>query len=917
MGVWRPCFLLLLFAGTAILLVLSISDEALADPTPVVTPPTGSGPHTMAWITDTIWTSTKSYPTDVRIWYPATQAGENKTPDRSQMPYPTVIWLPGFGGDMNGYSGEIGHLVSWGFIVMSVNVNWTDFPYSANADDTEEFLDHLETLNGTEGSRLHMLVDKEAFGIAGHSSGGGLSILNGALVDRIKAVHPLAAAIGDSAINSLGPMYDRPILLHVGREDVSYIGGSRKMYAAVGAPASLVEVVGAGHGGPFGLHIFASFFLVHLANKTEYSTFLYGFDAVGDAAAGRVVLKFKLSEDVFFPPVIESVTISTTSTPMDEEVTFNATIRGYQRVNDPLLVHEWDVDGDGIPEVEERDTPNVTYAFADSGVYNVFYVYHLGLVWVTSSSVRITVTNAPPIAEAGPDLMVDQDSMLELNASGSFDTRSDTPRLEYRWDFPDGTFINFGGEVATWRTFTQVGIHVVTLTVRDPHGSEAEDTVNVTVLNVDPVAEAGGDQETTEDSSVYLAGYGSDTPSDADSLRFSWDFGDGGSTDWTSGPTATHTYLLSDTYFVTLNVKDIDGAVASDDLVVTVRNVPPSGEIVTPEADGTFTKDSPVTFRCMGNDTLSDIDLLEYLWDFGDGTTTDWAGWSGSEASHVYTRGGEFVTTLSIVDDDGTEAQYKVAILVVNTPPTAIVVKPALNLTVAEDAVVIFEGRGMDTPSDDGALTYGWTVDGVLHEELRVELAFPTSGIFLATFTVTDPEDATAEVSVMVTVVNLAPVVDATVEPLTMRVNTTVLFSVEVTDTPSDTEGLVVAWDFGDGGTSSKVNGTHQYVDAGNYTVTLTVTDDDGEAVQRTFRITVEAEPAEPPLPPNDDGTVDDGDTSYMLYVALGALGFIGVLVVLILLFQRRGKGTGYDRTPDPKTEDVLADNMRDGHGPD
>jgi|GEM_PF-3139701 len=50
------------------------------------------------------------------------------------------------------------------------------------------------------------------------------------------------------------------------------------------------------------------------------------------------------------------------------------------------------------------------------------------------------------------------------------------------------------------------------------------------------------------------------------------------------------------------------------------------------------------------------------------------------------------------------------------------------------------------------------------------------------------------------------------------------------------------AWDFGDGGTGSGARPTHAYADDGDYTVRLTVTDDDGQ--QSTYEQVVHVEPA-------------------------------------------------------------------------
>ena len=46
-------------------------------------------------------------------------------------------------------------------------------------------------------------------------------------------------------------------------------------------------------------------------------------------------------------------------------------------------------------------------------------------------------------------------------------------------------------------------------------------------------------------------------------------------------------------------------------------------------------------------------------------------------------------------------------------------------------------------------------------------------------------------------------------------------------------------WDFGDGETSMDASPTHQYTEAGSYTVTLTVVDANGQSASATHQITI------------------------------------------------------------------------------
>ncbi len=101
----------------------------------------------------------------------------------------------------------------------------------------------------------------------------------------------------------------------------------------------------------------------------------------------------------------------------------------------------------------------------------------------------------------------------------------------------------------------------------------------------------------------------------------------------------------------------------------------------------------------------------------------------------------------------------------------------------------------------------------------------------------------------MVAVNNVAPAVGAITAPLDpVEVNTPITANAPFTD-PGSADTHVASWDWGDGSADtglvvSPALGTHTYAEAGVYTVTLTVTDDDGGIGQSTFQYVVVFDPS-------------------------------------------------------------------------
>jgi PKD repeat protein len=113
-----------------------------------------------------------------------------------------------------------------------------------------------------------------------------------------------------------------------------------------------------------------------------------------------------------------------------------------------------------------------------------------------------------------------------------------------------------------------------------------------------------------------------------------------------------------------------------------------------------------------------------------------------------------------------------------------------------------------------------------------------------------------SSIAITVTAVNDAPVASA----FAPANNNTLEVSFSSSDSfdPDSGDTLTYAWDFGDGSSSTASNPTHTYATAGNYTATLTVTDNSGLSDSSTIVTTVtDPNNAMPTTPSNLNATVN------------------------------------------------------------
>ena len=324
-------------------------------------------------------------------------------------------------------------------------------------------------------------------------------------------------------------------------------------------------------------------------------------------------------------------------------------------------------------------------------------------------------------------------------------------------------------------------------------------------------------------------------PPGAAALTYNWDFGDG---QQGTGETPAHVYAAPGTYTLTLTVSTPDGRSGSTTTLATIA-VPTNAEPMA-AVGGPYVGDEGSVIEFSGvRSTDPDNDALTYAWNFGDGSTG-----TGATPSHTYADNGTFTVTLTVDDGNGgthtatttaTIASIAPDATLGNTGPVDEGQSFTLTMTSPTDPSSLDVAAGFSHAFDCGA----GTGLGVFGAGTLTNCSTSDNGVRSVAAQIRDKDGATRSKAAMVTVNDIPPVITA---PLGMPTSPLALgtpVSVTTTFSGAGVDAFTAVVNWGSSSTNfaptpGSFTATHTYAAPGVYTVSVNITDDDGNTVGRT-----------------------------------------------------------------------------------
>ncbi len=256
------------------------------------------------------------------------------------------------------------------------------------------------------------------------------------------------------------------------------------------------------------------------------------------------------------------------------------------------------------------------------------------------------------------------------------------------WDFGDGSTSTSTNPFYTFDSIANDTSYTVTLTIKDISNTVFSTTVTITVyakpqtfftIDKDTVC-AVSDQACFTNTSATGTGYSN-----------FWKFGDG---NVFTGFDTCHNYGIEGFQYVSLTVTNNHSCANEYDDSVFVNEVP-SPQFVTDVSSGC----APLAVTFTNLTSQSSVPITNWLWDFGDGTTST----SSIPSIHDYANADTFLISLSATNAIGCSNTTSFPVLVLKTPTS----------TFTRDSIICLNDSSLITYTGDAGITaiFDWDLD--------------------------------------------------------------------------------------------------------------------------------------------------------------------------------------------------------------
>ncbi|MBI4975646.1 PKD domain-containing protein [Candidatus Peregrinibacteria bacterium] len=538
------------------------------------------------------------------------------------------------------------------------------------------------------------------------------------------------------------------------------------------------------------------------------------------------------------PPIVTTPT-ETLHLTAPVEIKFDATNVPMDRTQFQIIAYDWNF-GDHSSGTSQKSA----HQYTKKGVFNVVLTVtkrdrntlqetkdqYSTIVSIEKQALTADMSAAPESGEA--PLEVSFDAAKSVNPDGKID--------KYEWDFNNDGDFSDGQGVAVKHTFDKMGKYRVVLRVTSKAGDY--NTIDKEI-NVEESKAPKAVITVVGEPSVYTIGQGYTFKSENSVSpngkieKYSWDFDDGSTV--VSTKSATHIFKKEGNYNIKLTVTDEKGKDGEIKKVINV-GIPkgiPKAKITTEPAeskpDAGLEGKVPFAISFDASKSAdSDNNMVEYKWDFdGDGTYDSF----GKTVYYTYNKEGTYNATLEVVDADNNSGKDSIKVKVGSQGIKAELKADKLDGNVP--LTVQFDASGSSYAS--GKITnYKWDFgDGtpVKFSTSSISHKYTATGTYTVSVTAigSDNSAGTAQVIINVREIPLSACFKALSDGGKAPFTTTF--------DPSCSTGTVAkySWDFGDSGASSDVKPSHTFNKAGDYTVTLEVSDSDNTVSQSSIKIKI------------------------------------------------------------------------------